>query len=81
MVWREEDFYAINLMANLVCSMWNSLEVQYSPIQLKRTKKFPCSLVVSVRLCIYLRSSKLFNPLLGETYEADYPDKGLLIFL
>lgn len=23
------------------------------------------------------RSCKPFNPLLGETYEADYPDKGL----
>ncbi|MFS8008527.1 hypothetical protein Hanom_Chr14g01273851 [Helianthus anomalus] len=33
-------------MENLVCSMWNSLEVQYSPIQLKRTENFPCSLVV-----------------------------------
>lgn len=26
------------------------------------------------------RSCKPFNPLLGETYEADYPDKGLRFF-
>ncbi|KAJ0841640.1 hypothetical protein HanPSC8_Chr14g0632731 [Helianthus annuus] len=35
-------------MANLVCSMWNSLEVQYSPIHLKRTKNFPFNLVARV---------------------------------
>lgn len=26
------------------------------------------------------RQCKPFNPLLGETYEADYPDKGLRFF-
>lgn len=26
------------------------------------------------------RNCKPFNPLLGETYEADYPDKGLRFF-
>jgi hypothetical protein len=26
------------------------------------------------------RTCKPFNPLLGETYEADYPDKGLRFF-
>lgn len=26
------------------------------------------------------RSCKPFNPLLGETYEADFPDKGLKFF-
>jgi hypothetical protein len=26
------------------------------------------------------RGCKPFNPLLGETYEADYPDKGLRFF-
>lgn len=26
------------------------------------------------------RSCKPFNPLLGETYEADFPDKGLRFF-
>ena len=26
------------------------------------------------------RQCKPFNPLLGETYEADYPDKGLHFF-
>jgi len=26
------------------------------------------------------RTCKPFNPLLGETYEADYPDKGLKFF-
>ncbi|XP_019432401.1 PREDICTED: oxysterol-binding protein-related protein 1B-like isoform X2 [Lupinus angustifolius] len=32
---------------------------------------------VSGYACTHGRSCKPFNPLLGETYEADYPDKGL----
>ncbi|KAL5982599.1 Oxysterol-binding protein-related protein 1C [Asimina triloba] len=35
---------------------------------------------VSGYACTEGRSCKPFNPLLGETYEADYPDKGLRFF-
>lgn len=35
---------------------------------------------VSGYACTDGRHCKPFNPLLGETYEADYPDKGLRFF-
>lgn len=70
-----ESLYLLKLASSIVLSMRNIFQGN-SLMRILNVAAFAVSGYASTegRIC------KPFNPLLGETYEADYPDKGLRFF-
>ena len=73
------DFYTFTIVLSLILHS-NSLKFSFQGnylMQILNVAAFAVSGYSSTKS----RTCKPFNPLLGETYEADYPDKAFVSFL